>query len=358
MMLIHVVTPGESLWQIAGYYNVTIAKIMNTNQLPDPNGLVVGESLVIPTENIFHTVSSGETLWNIAQTYRTTIQAIAQANKITNLNNIYPGLTLYIKAPRYIIKTGDTLLRIAQSYGVTLQALLKVNDIQRPNIVSPGTVLIIPIKQRPVIYVNAYIYKLKELAAPIVMEDGKHLTYLSPFAYKIKEDGSLYQDHDYEAHGRIVDFVVLMTYEWGYRKGPPQAISPLNEIKRVLDYAVSVIPIERIYFGFQIYARDWILPFTPGGEAETFSNQEAIQRAVKNNAVIQYDSIAQSPFYHYIDKQGIMHEVWFEDARSAQAKFDIVKNYNLKGISYWALGYPFPQNWALLEDNFTIKKVT
>ena len=472
MMLIHVVTPGESLWQIAGYYNVTIAKIMNTNQLPDPNGLVVGESLVIPTENIFHTVSSGETLWNIAQTYRTTIQAIAQANKITNLNNIYPGLTLYIKAPRYIIKTGDTLLRIAQSYGVTLQALLKVNDIQRPNIVSPGTVLIIPIKQRPVIYVNAYIYKLKELAAPIVMEDGKHLTYLSPFAYKIKEDGSLeqiddtvaintsltknvvpmmaitnfsstelgenlahtiltsadlqgtlltniintmvtkgykgfnidfenvlpedrqlynqflqlsvdrlhplgffvssalapktsatqtgslYEAHDYEAHGRIVDFVVLMTYEWGYRKGPPQAISPLNEIKRVLDYAVSVIPIERIYFGFQIYARDWILPFTPGGEAETFSNQEAIQRAVKNNAVIQYDSIAQSPFYHYIDKQGIMHEVWFEDARSAQAKFDIVKNYNLKGISYWALGYPFPQNWALLEDNFTIKKVT
>jgi spore germination protein len=52
-----------------------------------------------------------------------------------------------------------------------------------------------------------------------------------------------------------------------------------------------------------------------------------------------------------------MHEVWFEDARSAQAKFDTVKSYNLIGISYWALGYPFPQNWVLLEDNFTIKKL-
>ena len=39
-----------------------------------------------------------------------------------------------------------------------------------------------------------------------------------------------------------------------------------------------------------------------------------------------------------------------------QAKFDTVKSYGLAGISYWALGYPFPQNWALLEDNFIIRK--
>ena len=318
--------------------------------------------------------------------------------------------------------------------------------------------------------VNAYIYVLGEDAVPIIKKDGKHLTYLSPFAYLIKEDGSLqpindipaiqvakaeraipmmsitnftattkgenlaniilnspsiverlltniikamkekgylginidfenvipadresynsflklvvtslhsegffvstalapkvsgaqtgalYEAHDYEAHGRIADFVVLMTYEWGWRKGPPQAISPLNEIKRVLDYAITVIPREKIYFGFQMYARDWLLPHIEGQEAETFSCQEAILSAVKYGAVIQYDSVAQSPFYRYTDEQLKVHEVWFEDARSAQAKFDIVKNYNLKGISYWVLGYPFPQNWALLEDNFTIQK--
>ena len=50
------------------------------------------------------------------------------------------------------------------------------------------------------------------------------------------------------------------------------------------------------------------------------------------------------------------HEVWFEDARSAQAKFDAVKAYALAGVSYWALGYPYPQNWVLLEENFTVKK--
>jgi spore germination protein len=51
-----------------------------------------------------------------------------------------------------------------------------------------------------------------------------------------------------------------------------------------------------------------------------------------------------------------LHEVWFEDARSAQAKFDTVKEYGLEGISYWALGYPFPQNWTLLQENFFITR--
>lgn len=471
-MLIHVIKPGETLWQIAANYRVSMARTIEVNGLVNPNQLIIGQSLVIPTEDVFHTVNPGETLWKIAQTYGTTVQMIVQANQIVNPDSIYPGLKLYIPAPRHRVQPGETLWQIAQRYGVSLQSLLKVNDIQDPNLIFPGTILVIPRKKRPIIEVNGYIYELKEKAIPIVREDGEHLTYLSPFAYLIREDGSLqaiedlpairtaysekvvpmmsitnftvtergenlahvvldnpqiqsqlltnisnimrekdyrglnidfenvlpadrelynqflqravdrlhgegffvssalapkvsamqpgllYEAHDYEAHGRIADFVILMTYEWGWRKGPPQAISPLNQIKRVLDYAVTVIPKEKIFFGFQIYARDWLLPHVQGQEAETFSCQEAVQRAVRyNTPVIQYDQIAQSPFYRYRDEQGRMHEVWFEDARSAQAKFDAVKDYNLRGISYWVLGYPFPQNWALLEDNFTIRKL-
>ncbi len=171
-----------------------------------------------------------------------------------------------------------------------------------------------------------------------------------------EQAGLLYEAHDYPAHGRIADFVVLMTYEWGYRKGPPQAISPINQIRKVLDYAVSVIPREKIYFGFQIYARDWVLPHQPGQEAETFSPQEAVARAARFGAEIQFDPLTASPFYRYTDKDGTAHEVWFEDARSAQAKFDTVKDYGLAGISYWTISPRFPQNWVLLEDNFIVKK--
>ncbi len=468
-MLIHAVQPGETLWQITNRYGASMAETVLINGIQNPGQLVVGQALVIPSED-FYTVQPGDTLWEIAQTYRTTVRIIQLNNQISDPALILPGMVLYVPVPRHLVEPGETLWEIANQYGVSLNSLIQGNRISDPDRILPGTELVIPLKARPTISVNAYLYRLGEDAGPIVRETGEYLTYLSPFAYLIREDGTLqsiedepalqsaesenvipmmavtnftvtsrgenlvsailnspqlterlldeiirlmrqkgyrglnldlenvlpadreaynrflqravdrlhpegffvstalapktsaeqpgllYEAHDYAAHGRIADFVILMTYEWGYRKGPPQPISPLNQIERVLDYAVTAIPAEKIFLGFQIYARDWLLPHAEGQEAETFSMQEAMERAIRYGAVIQYDPVAEAPFFRYTDEQGNQHEVWFEDARSAQAKFNAVKHYGLGGISYWALGYPFPQNWALLENNFTIRK--
>ncbi|MFJ8262020.1 LysM peptidoglycan-binding domain-containing protein [Rummeliibacillus sp. NPDC094406] len=423
-MEIHIVSRGETLWQIANHYNVDINSIIQLNQLPNPNNLVIGQSLVIPTHGITHTVRPGDTLWQIANRYGTTVQAIVSENHLSNASRLYVGMNLVIP------------------------------------------------KSKPTIEVNAYTYQSPTEGAQSIKDVGNLLTYMSPFAYKVKEDASLepfpdelmisaaqsknvvplmsitnftatqtgsnlahtilsskvlqekvinnvlkimdnkgykglnidfesvqpsdrenynaflqlavdrlhpkgyfvstalapktsatqggllYEAHDYEAHGRIADFVILMTYEWGYRLGPPQSISPINQMKKVVEYALSVMPANKIFLGFQIYARDWKLPHVKGQEAETFSPQEAIRRAAKYGTIIQYDTATQSPFFRYVDENGQQHEVWFEDARSAQAKFDLIKRFKLRGVSYWALGFPFPQNWALLLDNFNIKKLT
>lgn len=73
------------------------------------------------------------------------------------------------------------------------------------------------------------------------------------------------------------------------------------------------------------------------------------------NAAIAYDNASKAPHYTYYDHDGQAHVVWFEDVRSMQAKFDLIKEYGLRGISYWVLGKPFTANWVLLEDNFTVK---
>ncbi|MEN1966685.1 LysM peptidoglycan-binding domain-containing protein [Lentibacillus sp. N15] len=470
-MIIHVVHPGETLWQIANRYAVDMNGIVHINGLPNPNQLLVGQSLVIPVPGTSHTVKAGETLWSIAQQYGVSIQTIIQANQLANPNVLSQGTNLFIPSMPHIVQPGETLAQIASRYGTTVQAIMRENSLTNQNMIYPGVHLVIP-SRKPVIEVNAYTYQSEENAVNSLHEVGDLLTYFSPFAYMIKEDGTLqamndqrmiqaavaenivpmlsitnftssqtgsnvahlilsnsqlrnkvltnvlqvmdqkgykvlnvdfenvlpedrenynrflqlavdrlhpkgylvstalapktsatqggllYEAHDYEAHGRIADFVILMTYEWGYRLGPPQAISPINQMRQVVEYALSVMPAEKIFLGFQIYARDWLTPHVQGQEAETFSPQEAIRRAIQYGASIQYDTTAQSPFFRYVDEQGQSHEVWFEDARSAQAKFDLVKQYNLRGISYWALGYPYPQNWALLNDNFTIRKLT
>lgn len=174
---------------------------------------------------------------------------------------------------------------------------------------------------------------------------------------RANQPGPWYESHDYKAHGEIVDFVLLMTYEWGYSGGPPMAVSPINEVEKVVRYALTEIPAEKILLGQNLYGYDWTLPYVQGGPyAVALSPQRAIEIAEKYNAAIQYDTRAQAPFFEYYDEQGKAHIVWFEDARSIQAKFNLVKQNQLRGVGYWKLGLPFPQNWLLIGSNFNVVK--
>jgi spore germination protein len=43
---------------------------------------------------------------------------------------------------------------------------------------------------------------------------------------------------------------------------------------------------------------------------------------------------SQLPFFRYTDDNGKQHEVWFEDTRSIQAKFNLIKELGIRGMSY------------------------
>ena len=183
-------------------------------------------------------------------------------------------------------------------------------------------------------------------------------TALAPKASDIRT--GIYGAHDYKVHGEIADFVSLMTYEWGYTYSEPQAVSPIGPVRAVVEYAVTQIPREKIFLGQNLYGYDWSSPFPPqgGSAARAVSPQQAIAIAVREEVDIQYDYVAQAPHFNYTDSNDVYHEVWFEDARSIQAKFNLIKEFNLRGIMYWKLGLAFPQNWLLLTDNFSIRKIT
>ena len=116
------------------------------------------------------------------------------------------------------------------------------------------------------------------------------------------------------------------------------------------------MPSNKILMGQNLYGYDWTLPFVQGTIAKAVSPQQAIQLAVTNNAAIEYDVKAQAPHFSYRDNEGKEHEVWFEDARSISAKFELLKELKLRGMSYWKLGISFPQNWLLISDYFNVRK--
>lgn len=133
-------------------------------------------------------------------------------------------------------------------------------------------------------------------------------------------------------------------------------VSPIPSIRAVLDYAVTRIPREKIYLGISNYGYNWTLPFVPGkSKADSISTYEALEIAVRNNAVIQYDSDAEAPFFVY-NEFGVNHIVWFEDARSINAKLGLVNEYRFHGALYWNLMRANPQNLLVLNAQVNIRR--
>jgi spore germination protein len=100
---------------------------------------------------------------------------------------------------------------------------------------------------------------------------------------------------------------------------------------------------------------DWPVPTPAGTTASVASVEELQNRAIQNNAPIEYNTAAQAPTYTY-SRGGQQHKVWFEDPRSLEAKYQLVEIYNLLGVTFWHLNYQFPQNWPYVSKNFSVEK--
>ena len=134
------------------------------------------------------------------------------------------------------------------------------------------------------------------------------------------------------------------------------AVAPINQVRRVVEYALTEIPAEKIDLGIPNYGYDWTLPFVRGeSRATTLGNIQAVRIAIEQGAEIMFDPVAMSPYFNYT-LAGVEHEVWFEDVRSLNAKFDLIAEYNLRGCGYWQIMQWFRANWLLLREGFYIFK--
>ncbi len=373
------VQPGDSLWLISNRFNVPVERIAGLNGIVNPEIIYPGMVLRIPelSKNygfievngyIEPSVSERETaIINETGEYLTFVSPFSyQVNEdgsLTSLNdaNILNVSRQYDIAPLMVI----TNFRAGNFDAGLVDTILKSETIQQ-NLIEN---IIGIMRQKGYYGLNIDFERIPPEDRQLynsflrrVVNELRPLNYPVSTALAPKPEdyqtGAWHGAHDYKAHGEIVDFVVIMTYEWGWSGGPPFAVAPLNLVRDVIEYAVSVIPPEKILMGMPLYGYDWPLPYMPGGGwARRVSPARAIQLAAQYGAIIQYDPISESPFFNYRDTQGIDHVVWFEDVRSVKAKLLLVNRYGLRGVSYWVLGLPFPQNWYILNDMFNIVKV-
>ena len=371
----HTVGRGETLYSIARGYGVSLPRLIGANpQIANPNRVYPGQTVVIPADgrdmreiivNGYATDAADSTL-NAALPYLTFLSPFSYRSDLSG--NLTPTFHLNLTlSGGHRTANLLTLTNLMESGGFSSQiahAVLTDQAVQDSFLNNVEALL----GQGGWYGVNVdfeYVYQfdrgsynqfLSRLTERMHRLGRIVVTALAPKRSE-GQRGLLYEAHDYAAHGQTVDYVVLMTYEWGYTYGPPMAVAPLDQVRQVLDYATRAIPAERILMGVPNYGYDWTLPFAQGTAARSLANDDAAALAGQVGAAIQFDPAAQSPFFRYYDGEGGQHEVWFEDARSLRAKYALVKEYGLAGVSFWNLNHLFRPNFMVLESMFSVEKV-
>ena len=371
----HTARRGDTLYSIARRHGVSLQRLIAANpRIADPNRIYPGQTIVIPADRLSmreiivngYITDAGDGTLSATLPYLTFLSPFSYRSDLSG--NLTPTFHLELSlSGEWRTANLLTLTNLKEAGGFSSQiahAVLTDQSVQDAFLENVEALL-----RRGGWYgVNVdfeYIYQfdresynqfLRRLTGRMHQLGYIVVTALAP---KLSEgqQGLLYSAHDYAAHGQTADYVVLMTYEWGYLMGPAMAVAPISEVRKVLDYAVRVIPAEKILMGVPNYGYDWTLPFVQGTAARPLTNIEAVTLAGQVGAGIRFDQAAQSPFFRYRDADGKQHEVWFEDARSLRAKYALVNEYGLAGVSFWNLNSLFRTNFIVLESMFGVEKV-
>lgn len=154
--------------------------------------------------------------------------------------------------------------------------------------------------------------------------------------------------------GEIADFVVLMGYDFHYVNswlaGPVAPIGGAGEVREydvatALTELVRVVPAEKIILGIPLYGYEWeTLSAEPGAAVIPGSGATASHRRVQellascDECQRGFDEESQQPFVVFPDA-GYYHQIFYEDARSLEAKLSLARDLGLRGAGFWALGY-------------------
>jgi spore germination protein len=155
---------------------------------------------------------------------------------------------------------------------------------------------------------------------------------------------------DYARLGAAVDEFKVMTYSQsgGWSKPGPQ--TPLVWARKVLAFARSQVPAEKVLMGVPFYGFDWHGDLTT---AVHWKDADATRQTTK--APLLRDEASREAVFTYTDDDGVVHEVWYQDRKAVAAKVALVRRRlpDLAGIAIWQMYGEDPRFWDVIAQGLS-----
>lgn len=365
---------NQTLYSIAQEFGVPLEELLNANPDVNPIALQVGDTVNIPVSSSVvrrPAVTNGYAYPNITE---------------TALNCAVPFLTFLSPFSYSVTPSGELISPpdedlIYSAVRSAVMPLMVVTNIYDGTFSTEVLSQILSDDASTQRLINSIMYELDrkgyygvnldmEYIAPDdrevyneflrTLSDRLHrgnyvlITAVAP-KYRADQPGILYESHDYPVQGRYADYVIIMTYEWGYTYSAPMSVQPIEEVRKVLSYAVSEMPSEKVIMGMPNYGYEWTLPYMRGTAARSIGFAEATEIAIANNAEILYDEKTQTPYFYYTSN-GVRKVIWFDDPRSINEKLKLVGEFDLAGASWWTINRCYVPNRLIALNAFEVAK--
>lgn len=188
--------------------------------------------------------------------------------------------------------------------------------------------------------------------------------------------------YDRTGLAKVADYIILMSYDQhsssSKTNGP---VASIGWVENSVQITLEEVPANKLLIGIPLYAYDWISepivsqpdPANPAhyrrvGNGVALTMGEIEQLITTNSATLRNGSYIQvaewlvkptwldqtgTMYLKFLDTQGKLHELWYEDARSIKLKLDLVYKYGLAGAASWEYTFANDKIWEVFKERLS-----
>ncbi|NPV53292.1 MAG: hypothetical protein HPY71_07195 [Firmicutes bacterium] len=154
---------------------------------------------------------------------------------------------------------------------------------------------------------------------------------------------------DYAVLSRYTDWLVILAYEEHSFTGPPGPLASYNWYRTVMNFALSQVPLRKLFMAIGVYGYDW--PLAPIEPAATVTFEDVMRISETYNAPLVVDPVSRECTLVYLAPgadSGRWHVVWYQCFESVEWKLALVREHSIPGVAIWELGQEDPRIWTLI----------
>ena len=155
--------------------------------------------------------------------------------------------------------------------------------------------------------------------------------------------------YDLAEQGVVADYVIIMGYDEHYG-GSAEAgsVASIGYVENGVLDTLEEVDSSKVINAIPFYTRIW---HTKGGEvsSEAVHMKTAVDYIAFHSIQMSWDAAAGQNYGEYTDTDGVLNQLWMEDAESISRKIETMSANDIAGVAEWALGMESPEVWDIID---------